>query len=84
MEPDERRDTRNEGAFGEFLTINQQLDGQPDLQWLLHRVYWQKGVYDNRQAIINCAKYAHAYPHANPPIGELYANKAMKKRKITC
>lgn len=40
-----------EGLFTDFLVANPCLDGDADLQWWLHRTYWQNSKGGHRNAL---------------------------------
>lgn len=40
-----------EGLFTDFLIANPCLDGDADLQWWLHRTYWQNSKGGHRNAL---------------------------------
>ena len=75
-------DKRSEKQFGEFLLINPTLDQSDDLQWLLHRTYWEKGDDGHRSAIQRCARYAKNYPPLLGRIEPLYMNKKDKQHQL--
>ena len=68
----------SEAGFSEFLLANPQLDGNPDLIWQLHAVYWRNKRLGHPKAVGLLIQYARAWAARNPgetAIGRLQAHK---------
>lgn len=61
--PDSGRQTDfcSEGGFGDFLVANEVFDQSADLQWRLHRTYWQNKANGHRLALRACMEYARQH-----------------------
>lgn len=67
------RNECSEAGFNEILVANPQLDGNADLIWQLHTVYWRNRALGHNGAVGAMAQYARAWAArtGEPAIGQL-------------